>query len=57
MRWRVWIWAVGGAAWLLDALLEARRGHAPAAKLDLMLATLFGLAFAFFAQMDSRPRR
>jgi hypothetical protein len=50
MRWRVWIWAAGGASWMLDAILEARHGHAANAKLAFALAAVFGVAFAFFAQ-------
>lgn len=56
MRWQTWIWAVGGAAWLLDALLEARHGHRVNAELAFALAAVFGLAFAFFAQIQ-KPRR
>ncbi|SEF96855.1 hypothetical protein SAMN05421819_1509 [Bryocella elongata] len=56
MRWQTWIWAVGGAAWLLDAALEARHGHPANAKLAFALAAVFGLAFAFFAQ-TTKPKR
>lgn len=55
MRWQTWIWAVGGGAWLVDAMLEARHGHRVNAELAFALAVVFGLAFAFFAQVQ-RPK-
>jgi hypothetical protein len=48
LRRTAWIWFVGFAAWLLDALLSLRLHHVLHARLALMVAVAFFTAGLFY---------
>jgi NADH:ubiquinone oxidoreductase subunit 6 (subunit J) len=48
MRKTAWIWFVGFAAWLADALLSLRRRNLRHARLALMVAIVFFTAGLFY---------
>ncbi len=53
MRRTAWIWLAGCLAWTLDCGVNAFHGNRPHAELALLLAILFGIAYAFYG---SQPR-
>ena len=48
MRRVAWIWLAGCLAWALDFGVNALHGNRPHAELALLLAVLFGIAYAFY---------
>lgn len=48
MRRTAWIWLAGCLAWALDCVVNGLRGDRPHAELALLLAVLFGIAYAFY---------
>jgi hypothetical protein len=50
MRRSAWIWAAGCIVWTTDGLINLRNRNLQHAQLDLLLAIMFGIAFAFYRQ-------
>jgi hypothetical protein len=48
MRWTRWIWFIGCAAWVVDAIVSAHLHDAPHAKLAMMVAAVFLIAGLFY---------
>jgi hypothetical protein len=48
MRKTAWIWFVGFAAWLIDALISVRYHNVLHARLSLMVAIVFFTAGLFY---------
>ncbi len=48
MRRTSWIWLAGCIAWLFNAGLSLHYQAIQRAKLDFLIAMLFGLAYAFY---------
>lgn len=48
MRNTAWIWLAGCIAWCLDALINVLYHNVQHAELALLMAILFGIAYAFY---------
>ncbi len=48
LRQTAWIWLAGALAWSFDAIVAARHHAAAHARLAVVLAALFGIAWLFY---------
>ena len=48
MRSYAWIWLAGCIAWTIDTVANAILHHVQHAELALIMALLFGIAYAFY---------
>ena len=48
MRRYAWIWMAGCIAWVADLVINLARRNAQHAELALIMAVLFGIAYAFY---------
>jgi hypothetical protein len=49
-----WIWAVGCAAWTVDAVVSLRYPNKQHAEVAFLLAVMFGIAWGFYRQQRRR---
>jgi len=49
MRHHAWIWLAGCMVWLFNAGLSVHNHATQRAELNLLIAILFGLAYAFYS--------
>ena len=53
MRKHAWVWLAGCLAWIFDLVVNLVVRNMPHAELALIMAVLFGIAYAFYR---SQPR-